>query len=365
MGRCVFGRRNAVSAPVELYDATLRDGMGGGGMSLTAEEKVRVVRRLDDLGVHLIEAGFPASNPKEQELFELLAGETLAHSEVVGFGMTRRRGVAAGADDGLRILAGCFAPVITLVGKASVLHVEKVVRVEREENLAMIAESIAFLVGEGKRALLDAEHFFDGWIADPHDAVKIHTMIKSDSVAMGENLMDYLAAAMGYKGNLVHTQGLLSHSVAQERAEGIKKALAKYPDIKVIDETPADWDTTKVQSIWEDLLAKGEKIDAGIFHNDSMADAAANVLQTAGKLSEVKIASIDGMPFATDNVVTGKFYVVAMNSCCRIFSDALWAGYYAVTEKETTIPKLIVEPSPLITKDNAEGYAWFQKHFMW
>lgn len=205
----------------------------------------------------------------------------------------------------------------------------------------------------------------DGWIADPHDAVKIHTMIKSDSVAMGENLMDYLAAAMGYKGNLVHTQGLLSHSVAQERAEGIKKALAKYPDIKVIDETPADWDTTKVQSIWEDLLAKGEKIDAGIFHNDSMADAAANVLQTAGKLSEVKIASIDGMPFATDNVVTGKFYVVAMNSCCRIFSDALWAGYYAVTEKETTSPKLIVEPSPLITKDNAEGYAWFQKHFMW
>jgi len=87
-----------VTAPVELYDATLRDGMGGGGMSLTAEEKLRVVRRLDDLGIHLIEAGFPASNPKEQELFDLLAGERLERSEIVGFGMTRRRGLTADAD---------------------------------------------------------------------------------------------------------------------------------------------------------------------------------------------------------------------------------------------------------------------------
>lgn len=152
---------------IQLYDATLRDGMGGGGMTLTAEEKLRVVRALDALGVHMIEAGFPSSNPKEQELFELLAKERLSVSEIVAFGMTRRRGVAASEDEGLRVLAGCFAPVCTLVGKASVLHVEKVVRVSREENLAMIAESVAFLVGEGKRVLLDAEHFFDGFALDP------------------------------------------------------------------------------------------------------------------------------------------------------------------------------------------------------
>jgi 2-isopropylmalate synthase len=151
---------------VELYDATLRDGMGGAGIALTAEEKVRVVHKLDDLGVHLVEAGFPASNPKEAELFGLLASEPLAHAEVVAFGMTRRRGVAAGADEGLRVLAGSFAPVCTLVGKAWTLHVDKVLRVSREENLAMIAESIAFLVAEGKRAIFDAEHFFDGWRAD-------------------------------------------------------------------------------------------------------------------------------------------------------------------------------------------------------
>jgi 2-isopropylmalate synthase len=152
---------------IELYDATLRDGMGGGGLTLTAEEKVRVVHALDSLGVHLIEAGFPASNPKEHELFDLLAGEQLQSAQVVAFGMTRRRETAAEQDEGLAILASSFAPVCTLVGKASVLHVEKVLRVSREENLAMIADSVAFLVGAGKRVLLDAEHFFDGFALDP------------------------------------------------------------------------------------------------------------------------------------------------------------------------------------------------------
>ena len=152
---------------IESYDATLRDGMGGGGLTLTAQEKLRVVHALDDLGVHMIEAGFPASNPKEQELFELLEAERLSVSEIVAFGMTRRRDRAAGEDEGLRTLAECFAPACTLVGKASILHVEKVVRVSREENLAMIADSVAFLAAAGKRVLLDAEHFFDGFALDP------------------------------------------------------------------------------------------------------------------------------------------------------------------------------------------------------
>lgn len=154
-------------ADIQLYDATLRDGMGGGGLTLTAEEKLRVVHALDELGVQMIEAGFPASNPKEQQLFDLLSRESLASAELVAFGMTRRRGVAAEDDDGLRVLADCFAPVCTLVGKASILHVEKVVRVSCAENLAMIGESIAFLVSRGKRVLLDAEHFFDGFQLDP------------------------------------------------------------------------------------------------------------------------------------------------------------------------------------------------------
>ncbi|MFL5888139.1 MAG: citramalate synthase, partial [Solirubrobacteraceae bacterium] len=157
---------------IQLYDTTLRDGMQGEGMSLSADEKLRVAHRLDALGIDLIEAGFPASNPKELELFELLAREAFVHAEVAAFGMTRRRGTVAEADPALRVLADSFAPVCTLVGKTWTLHLEKVVRVDREENLRMIEESIAFLVGEGKRVLYDAEHFFDGYAADPAYALR-------------------------------------------------------------------------------------------------------------------------------------------------------------------------------------------------
>ena len=159
-------------AGIELYDTTLRDGMQGEGMSLSAAEKVLVAHRLDELGIDLIEAGFPSSNPKELELFELLARERFGHARVAAFGMTRRRDVRADADPALRVLADCFAPVCTLVGKTWALHLEKVVRVDREENLRMIAESVAFLVAAGKRVVYDAEHFFDGFADDPGYALR-------------------------------------------------------------------------------------------------------------------------------------------------------------------------------------------------
>jgi 2-isopropylmalate synthase len=151
---------------IQLYDTTLRDGMQGEGMSLSAEEKLRVAHRLDALGIHLIEAGFPSSNPKELELFELLSRETFASAEIAAFGMTRRRDVRAEDDPALRVLADCFAPVVTLVGKTWGLHVEKVVKVDRDENVRMIEESVAFLVAQGKRVVYDAEHCFDGWRDD-------------------------------------------------------------------------------------------------------------------------------------------------------------------------------------------------------
>ncbi len=157
---------------IELYDATLRDGMQGEGMSLSAPEKVSVAHRLDELGIHLIEAGFPSSNPKELELFELLAGERFTQAEIAAFGMTRRRGVHAADDPALRVLAECFVSVCTLVGKSWGLHLEKVVRVAPQENLRMIDESIGFLVAQGKRVLYDAEHFFDGFADDPAYALR-------------------------------------------------------------------------------------------------------------------------------------------------------------------------------------------------
>ncbi|HEY1276514.1 MAG TPA: citramalate synthase [Thermoleophilaceae bacterium] len=157
---------------VLVYDTTLRDGMQGEGMSLSADEKVRVAHALDSLGVHLIEAGFPASNPKEEALFDLLSRETFENAEVAAFGMTRRRDAAAEDDPALRLLADSFAPVCTLVGKTWSLHLEKVTLVEPEQNLRMIAESVAFLVAQGKRVIYDAEHFFDGYRDDPEYALR-------------------------------------------------------------------------------------------------------------------------------------------------------------------------------------------------
>ena len=157
---------------VQIYDTTLRDGMQGEGMSLSVEEKLRVAHALDDLGVHLIEAGFPSSNPKEEAVFEQLSRESFDCAEIAAFGMTRRRGVAAQDDPALRLLADSFAPVCTLVGKTWRLHLDKVTKVDPEENLAMIAESIQFLREQGKRVVYDAEHFFDGFRAEPGYALR-------------------------------------------------------------------------------------------------------------------------------------------------------------------------------------------------
>jgi 2-isopropylmalate synthase len=157
---------------VKLYDTTLRDGMGGPGMSLSVGEKLKVVRVLDRLGVHFIEAGFPSSNPKEMELFDQLAGLELEGAAIAAFGMTRRRDRSAEDDEALAVLVDSFAPVVCLVGKSWGLHLEKVIKVSREENLAMIAESIAFCHAREKRAVFDAEHFFDGYRDDPGYALE-------------------------------------------------------------------------------------------------------------------------------------------------------------------------------------------------
>jgi 2-isopropylmalate synthase len=170
---------------VKLYDTTLRDGMQGPGMSLSANEKVRVVHALDSLGVNLIEAGFPSSNPKDIELFELLSQVELEQAEICAFGMTRRRGVEASADEGLAIMTSSFAPVVTLVGKTWGLHLEKVTRVSREENLDMIEGSVAICRERGKRVIYDAEHFFDAYRDDPDYAIEC---LKAAVAGGAENL---------------------------------------------------------------------------------------------------------------------------------------------------------------------------------
>jgi 2-isopropylmalate synthase len=170
---------------VHLYDTTLRDGMQGSGMSLSAAEKVRVVQALDRLGVHYVEAGFPSSNPKEAELFALLADVELENAVVCAFGMTRRRGLSAEDDPALRSLVGCDAPVVTFVGKTWRLHLEKVTKVSPEENLAMIVDSINYARAAGKRVVYDAEHFFDAWRDDPGYALEC---LRAAAAAGAENV---------------------------------------------------------------------------------------------------------------------------------------------------------------------------------
>jgi 2-isopropylmalate synthase len=187
---------------VKLYDTTLRDGMGGRGMSLSVGEKLKVVDALDALGVHYIEAGFPSSNPKEAELFERLGDLKLAQATMVAFGMTRRRDTGAADDPALAVLVSSFAPAVCLVGKAWTLHVEKVIRVSREENLAMIADSVAFCREQGKLVFFDAEHFFDGCRADPEYALECVAAAVDGGAANvtlcdtnGGNLPDFVAEA--------------------------------------------------------------------------------------------------------------------------------------------------------------------------
>jgi 2-isopropylmalate synthase len=160
---------------VQLYDTTLRDGMQQEGMSVSVDEKVRIALKLDELGIGFIEGGFPASNPKEIEFFRRMKDERLQNAELVAFGMTRRKGAPAAADDGLRVLAEIFTPTVAIVGKTWGLHLSKVLHVSRDENLRMIDESVRFLTGRGKRVVYDAEHFFDAWRDDRDYALRCVT----------------------------------------------------------------------------------------------------------------------------------------------------------------------------------------------
>src|SRR3954454_2464362 len=214
-----------MSRRVLLYDTTLRDGMQGEGMSLSVDEKVRVAHALDGLGVHFIEAGFPSSNPKEEALFGLLAGETFEHAEVAAFGMTRRRGVAADSDPALRLLAESFAPVCTLVGKTWSLHLEKVTKVDPEENLRMIADSVEFLAGQGKRVIYDAEHFFDAYRDDHSYALRCLraaaeagaenvTLCDTNGSSLPTHVAEATAAVVGALGDRTEV-GIHTHNDAE------------------------------------------------------------------------------------------------------------------------------------------------------
>ncbi|VAX36000.1 (R)-citramalate synthase, partial [hydrothermal vent metagenome] len=161
-----------MSHKLQIYDTTLRDGSQGEGINFSLQDKLMIARKLDELGFDYIEGGYPLSNQKDAEFFQQAAEIDFQHAKLTAFGMTRRKGIAAEDDIGMCALRDARTPVCTVVGKTWDLHVTEVLRIDEAENLAMIADSVAFLHAEGKEVIYDAEHFFDGYRNNPEFALK-------------------------------------------------------------------------------------------------------------------------------------------------------------------------------------------------
>jgi 2-isopropylmalate synthase len=155
-----------MSPTIEIYDTTLRDGTQGQGITFSVADKLRIAERLDAFGVAYVEGGWPGSNPRDIEFFDEAKRRRFAHAKLAAFGSTRRKGVRAEDDDQVRLLVDAGTAVVTIFGKTSLLHVREVLQTSREENLAMIADTVRFLKSRGRFVVYDAEHCFDGFRED-------------------------------------------------------------------------------------------------------------------------------------------------------------------------------------------------------
>ncbi len=207
---------------VQLYDTTLRDGTQREGLSLSAADKIRVARMLDELGVSFIELGWPGSNPKDVEVFERARDVPWHHATLAAFGATRRAGIEPGDDPQVAALLAANAPVCTIFGKTSIVHVREVLRVSPEENLRMITETVGWLATNGRRVVYDAEHFFDGYAEDAEYAIET---LWAAAGAGAEMLV------------LCDTNGGTLPWVVSERVRAITRALERPIGIHMHDDT--------------------------------------------------------------------------------------------------------------------------------
>ena len=170
---CGFGRSFCarMTKHVTIYDTTLRDGTQGEGISFSSADKIRIAERLDAFGVHYIEGGWPGSNPKDMEFFEMAGQRQFKHAKIAAFGSTRRAKTTCAQDAQIQTLEKAGTPVVTMFGKTWALHVTEVLRTTLEENLAMIADSVRYFKQAGKEVIYDAEHFFDGYKDAPEYAL--------------------------------------------------------------------------------------------------------------------------------------------------------------------------------------------------
>lgn len=157
---------------VVIYDSTLRDGAQAQGVSFTVEDKLKIVQRLDDLGIGYIEAGNPGSNPKDLAFFERVSALKLKHAKIIAFGSTRKVGIKASEDRNLQSLLSAKTVAVAIFGKSWDYQVTDILRTTLEENLSMIGDTVAYLTSQGKEVVFDAEHFFDGYKANTDYALK-------------------------------------------------------------------------------------------------------------------------------------------------------------------------------------------------
>lgn len=208
---------------IRVYDTTLRDGSQMEGISFTVEDKLKLARKLDALGVHYIEGGWPGSNPKDAQFFERARDLGLRNARLTAFGSTRRAGGSTESDPNLRMLIEAETPAVTLVGKASAMQVRVVLGCAPEENLAMIADSVAWCKRHGRETLYDAEHFFDGYADDPAYAlacVRAAAEAGADVVVLcdtnGGRMPEEIAAAVRrVRGEVACEVGIHTHNDAE------------------------------------------------------------------------------------------------------------------------------------------------------
>ncbi len=162
-----------MSKKIAIYDTTLRDGMQGLGVNFGLEDKIQITEKLDEMCVDYIEGGFPFASEKESAFFDAFRKKNLKHAKLVAFGSTRAPGKKAAKDPHIQALMNAETPTVTIVGKSWLAHVEKVLKTNPEENLAMIHDSITYFKQEGKEVIFDLEHFFDGYRIHPEYSVRI------------------------------------------------------------------------------------------------------------------------------------------------------------------------------------------------
>ncbi len=155
-----------------IFDTTLRDGSQGENISFSVKDKLRIIEKFNDVGIDYIEVGFPASNPKDIEIFDILKTKKFSNSKIVAFGRTKYKDTLVQDDDNINTLIDCGADVICIFGKSSAFHAEKIIETSLENNLEMIFESVSYLKKNSPETIFDGEHFFDGFKENPEYAIK-------------------------------------------------------------------------------------------------------------------------------------------------------------------------------------------------